>query len=181
MRVRRAEALSNSVRYRPEAIKLIPVVNRLKAERGIAITVCATAQHRQLLDQVLKLAKVMSDFDLNLMTTNQTLDHLTARLLGHIGEVLDRVRPTRVIVQGTQRQPWPAHWRHTIIAFRSPTWRRACGAGTSMRRGRMGAFGQKRIYGALAWDHEATKLLSAYEKGIQSKMFTKPPATHCRT
>ena len=85
---------------RPEAIKLFPVINRLKAERNIAITVCATAQHRHLLDQVLKLANVVPDFDLNLMTANQTLDHLTARLLGSIGEVLDRVRPTRVIVQG---------------------------------------------------------------------------------
>lgn len=85
---------------RPEAIKLFPVINRLKAEKDITVTVCATAQHRQLLDQVLKLAQVVPDFDLNVMTTNQTLDHLTARLLGNIGEVLDRVRPTRVIVQG---------------------------------------------------------------------------------
>ena len=85
---------------RPEAIKLFPVINRLKAEKNIAVTVCATAQHRQLLDQVLKLADVVPDFDLNVMTANQSLDHLTARLLGHIGEVLDRVRPTRVIVQG---------------------------------------------------------------------------------
>jgi UDP-N-acetylglucosamine 2-epimerase (non-hydrolysing) len=46
---------------RPEAIKLFPVINRMKAERGIAVTVCARAQHRQLLDQVLKLAKVMPD------------------------------------------------------------------------------------------------------------------------
>lgn len=85
---------------RPEAIKLFPVINRLKAEKDIAVTVCATAQHREMLDQVLKLAKVVPDFDLNVMTPNQTLDHLTARLLGEIGEVLERVRPTRVIVQG---------------------------------------------------------------------------------
>ena len=85
---------------RPEAIKLFPVINRLKGQRCIAITVCATAQHRHLLDQVLRLTKVVPDLDLNLMTTNQTLDHLTARLLGHVGEVLGRVRPTRVIVQG---------------------------------------------------------------------------------
>jgi UDP-N-acetylglucosamine 2-epimerase (non-hydrolysing) len=85
---------------RPEAIKLFPVINRLKAEKHVAVTVCATAQHRQLLDQVLKLAKVVPDFDLNVMTANQTLDHLSARLLGNIGEVLDQVRPTRVIVQG---------------------------------------------------------------------------------
>jgi UDP-N-acetylglucosamine 2-epimerase (non-hydrolysing) len=85
---------------RPEAIKLFPVINRLKAEKDIAITVCATAQHRHLLDQVLKLANVIPDFDLNVMTANQTLDNLTSRLLVNIGEVLDRVQPTRVIVQG---------------------------------------------------------------------------------
>ncbi|RXG91461.1 non-hydrolyzing UDP-N-acetylglucosamine 2-epimerase [Bradyrhizobium vignae] len=87
---------------RPEAIKLFPVINRLKAEnrKDISLTICATAQHRQLLDQVLKLAKVVPDFDLNVMTANQTLDHLTARLLGQIGELLDKVKPTRVIVQG---------------------------------------------------------------------------------
>lgn len=85
---------------RPEAIKLFPVINRLKAEKDITVTVCATAQHRELLDQVLKLAKVVPDFDLNVMTTNQTLDHLTARLIGDIGDVLERVRPTRVVVQG---------------------------------------------------------------------------------
>lgn len=85
---------------RPEAIKLFPVINRLKAEKDIEVTVCATAQHRQLLDQVLKLAKVVPDYDLNVMTADQTLDHLTSRLLENIGEVLDKVRPTRVIVQG---------------------------------------------------------------------------------
>lgn len=87
---------------RPEAIKLFPVINRLKSEesKDVAITVCATAQHRQLLDQVLRLAKVVPDFDLDVMTANQTLDHLTARLVSQIGEVLEKVKPTRVIVQG---------------------------------------------------------------------------------
>lgn len=87
---------------RPEAIKLFPVINRLKAEKNkdIAITVCATAQHRELLDQVLKLANVVPDFDLNVMTVDQTLDSLTGRLLAQIGEVLQWVKPTRVIVQG---------------------------------------------------------------------------------
>jgi UDP-N-acetylglucosamine 2-epimerase (non-hydrolysing) len=84
---------------RPEAIKLFPVINQLKAE-NVAVTVCATAQHRELLDQVLKLANVVPDFDLNVMTANQSLDKLSARLLGNIGEVLDRVQPSRVIVQG---------------------------------------------------------------------------------
>jgi UDP-N-acetylglucosamine 2-epimerase (non-hydrolysing) len=85
---------------RPEAIKLFPVINRLHAEQGALVTVCATAQHRLLLDQVLKFAGIVPDVDLNVMTANQTLDQLSARLMVGIGEVLDRVRPDRVIVQG---------------------------------------------------------------------------------
>jgi UDP-N-acetylglucosamine 2-epimerase (non-hydrolysing) len=85
---------------RPEAIKLFPVINRLKCERRAVVTVCATAQHRQLLDQVLKLANIAPDVDLNVMTANQTLDQLSARLLVAVGEVVDQVRPSRVVVQG---------------------------------------------------------------------------------
>jgi len=85
---------------RPEAIKLFPVINRLKSEQAIDVTVCATAQHRELLDQVLRLTNIVPDIDLNVMTANQTLDRLGARLLESIGEALDRVRPDRVIVQG---------------------------------------------------------------------------------
>src|SRR5215475_9431467 len=85
---------------RPEAIKLFPVVNLLKAEQGAKVTVCATAQHRGLLDQVLKLAKVVPDVDLNIMTPGQTLDDLSTRLLLAIGTTLDELRPDRVVVQG---------------------------------------------------------------------------------
>ena len=85
---------------RPEAIKLFPVINRLKADSRAVVTVCATAQHRQLLDQVLKLASIVPDVDLNVMTANQTLDQLSARLLVAVGDALDQTRPTRVIVQG---------------------------------------------------------------------------------
>lgn len=85
---------------RPEAIKLFPVINQLKADKNTVVTVCATAQHRELLDQVLRLAEIVPDVDLNVMTANQTLDQLSARLLVGIGEVLDQVCPSRVIVQG---------------------------------------------------------------------------------
>ena len=54
------------------------------------MTVCATAQHRELLDKVLRLADIVPDIDLNVMTANQTLDQLSARLLVDIGEVLDK-------------------------------------------------------------------------------------------
>ncbi|MBN8968265.1 MAG: UDP-N-acetylglucosamine 2-epimerase (non-hydrolyzing) [Rhizobiales bacterium] len=85
---------------RPEAIKLFPVINRLKTEQDATVTVCATAQHRQMLDQVLKLTHIVPDVDLNVMTVNQSLDRLTARLLEGIGDVLDKMHPSRVIVQG---------------------------------------------------------------------------------
>ena len=85
---------------RPEAIKLFPVINRLKVEKDADVTVCVTAQHREMLDQVLKIARIVPDFDLNLMQTNQSLDQLSARMLTAVGEVFDRVQPERVVVQG---------------------------------------------------------------------------------
>jgi UDP-N-acetylglucosamine 2-epimerase (non-hydrolysing) len=85
---------------RPEAIKLFPVVKRLQDQSAVDVIVCVTAQHRQMLDQVLKLTNIVPDIDLNLMVTNQSLDDLSARILLAVGEALDRIRPDRVIVQG---------------------------------------------------------------------------------
>lgn len=85
---------------RPEAIKLFPVVHALRAQPGIRIRVCVTAQHRGLLDQVLEIAGIVPDIDLDIMQENQTLDALTARLITAIGEALDRERSDRVIVHG---------------------------------------------------------------------------------
>jgi UDP-N-acetylglucosamine 2-epimerase (non-hydrolysing) len=85
---------------RPEAIKLFPVVQALAARGDIAVRTCVTAQHRGLLDQVLDIAGLRPDIDLDLMTPGQSLDQLTARLLTELGAVLDAERPDRVIVQG---------------------------------------------------------------------------------
>ena len=85
---------------RPEAIKLFPVVRALQAAGGMETVTCVTAQHRGLLDQVLAIADLTPDIDLDLMEPGQSLDRLTARLLIGLGEVMDRVRPDRVIVQG---------------------------------------------------------------------------------
>ncbi|MBN8806924.1 MAG: UDP-N-acetylglucosamine 2-epimerase (non-hydrolyzing) [Sphingomonas sp.] len=85
---------------RPEAIKLFPVVRALAATPGIAVRTCVTAQHRGLLDQVLAIAGLTPDIDLDLMEPGQTLDRLTARLLTGLGEVMDAERPDRVLVQG---------------------------------------------------------------------------------
>jgi UDP-N-acetylglucosamine 2-epimerase (non-hydrolysing) len=85
---------------RPEAIKFFPVVQALKADDRIDTRVCVTAQHRGMLDQVLEIAGIAPDIDLDLMEPGQSLDRLTARLLTGLGEVMDRVQPQRVIVQG---------------------------------------------------------------------------------
>ena len=85
---------------RPEAIKLFPVVHALRALPGLETIVCVTAQHRGLLDQVLAIGGITADIDLDLMAPDQALDALTARLLTGLGEVYDRVKPDRVVVQG---------------------------------------------------------------------------------
>lgn len=85
---------------RPEAIKLFTVVAALKQDPRFAPIVCVSAQHRAMLDQVLEIAGIVPDHDLDLMRPNQTLDGLTAALLTELGGVMDRVKPDRVIVQG---------------------------------------------------------------------------------
>ena len=85
---------------RPEAIKLFPVVNALKAQSKISCEVLVSAQHREMLDQVLSISGIVPDYDLNIMQPGQSLDALTTRLLEAIGGVLDRAKPDRVVVQG---------------------------------------------------------------------------------
>lgn len=85
---------------RPEAIKLFPVVAALKADPRFACVTCVSAQHRDMLDQVLSIAGIVPDHDLDLMRPGQTLDGLTAALLTGLGAVMDAVKPDRVMVQG---------------------------------------------------------------------------------
>lgn len=85
---------------RPEAIKLFPVIQALSGRDGIETLSCVTAQHREMLDQVLDIADIQPDFDLDLMKSKQSLDDLTARLLTGIGKILDDLKPGRVVVQG---------------------------------------------------------------------------------
>ncbi len=85
---------------RPEAIKLFPVVAALKADARFDCKVCVSAQHRGMLDQVLEIAGIVPDFDLDVMKPDQSLDALTATLLTGLGQVMDEVQPARVMVQG---------------------------------------------------------------------------------
>jgi UDP-N-acetylglucosamine 2-epimerase len=86
---------------RPEAIKLAPVVLELaKYSSAVRSVVCITAQHRDMLDQVLRIFDIRPDLDLNLMTENQTLPDLTSATLLGITGVLEQVGPDVVLVQG---------------------------------------------------------------------------------
>ncbi|MDE2561300.1 MAG: UDP-N-acetylglucosamine 2-epimerase (non-hydrolyzing) [Sphingomonadales bacterium] len=85
---------------RPEAIKLFPVVHALAADPRFRVVTCVSAQHRGMLDQVLEIAGIVADHDLDLMKPDQTLDALTAALLTELGKVMDAERPDWVVVQG---------------------------------------------------------------------------------
>ncbi|WP_336972387.1 non-hydrolyzing UDP-N-acetylglucosamine 2-epimerase [Sphingobium aromaticiconvertens] len=85
---------------RPEAIKLFPVIHGLKKQAGVETRVIVTAQHRGLLDQVLEMAGIVPDIDLDVMTQNQTLDGLTAKLIVELGKAFDAEKPDRIVVHG---------------------------------------------------------------------------------
>ncbi|NJP41719.1 UDP-N-acetylglucosamine 2-epimerase (non-hydrolyzing) [Oscillospiraceae bacterium HV4-5-C5C] len=85
---------------RPEAIKMCPLVNELKQRTGLKTLVCVTGQHRQMLDQVLEVFSVVPDFDLSIMTQNQTLFDITSLILNRIRTVLETAKPDVVLVHG---------------------------------------------------------------------------------
>lgn len=85
---------------RPEAIKMAPVVKELQSRDEIEQITCVTAQHRQMLDQVLDTFKIIPEYDLDIMKQGQTLNEVVQRVLGKIGQVLEKERPDIVLVHG---------------------------------------------------------------------------------
>ena len=85
---------------RPEAIKMAPLVHALAANKAIESKVCVTAQHREMLDQVLELFEIKPDYDLNLMKAGQTLNDVTANILLKLKPVLEEFKPDVVLVHG---------------------------------------------------------------------------------
>lgn len=85
---------------RPEAIKMCPLVLEIQKRKGLEVVVCVTAQHRQMLDQVLQTFGVVPDYDLNIMKDRQTLFDITQAILSSIKEVLEKERPDVVLVHG---------------------------------------------------------------------------------
>ncbi|WP_318422550.1 non-hydrolyzing UDP-N-acetylglucosamine 2-epimerase [Photobacterium leiognathi] len=85
---------------RPEAIKMAPLVHALDKDERFEAKVCVTAQHREMLDQVLDLFEIKPDYDLNLMKAGQTLNDVTARILLELKPVLQEFKPDVVLVHG---------------------------------------------------------------------------------
>jgi len=85
---------------RPEAVKMAPVIQRLALTPGITSAVCVTAQHRQMLDQVLNLFNIQPDYDLDLMRDNQSLAELSAAIFTHLDPVFSDFEPDWVLAQG---------------------------------------------------------------------------------
>ncbi|HWQ79812.1 MAG TPA: UDP-N-acetylglucosamine 2-epimerase (non-hydrolyzing) [Anaerovoracaceae bacterium] len=85
---------------RPEAIKMAPLVKRLKEVPEIESILCVTAQHREMLDQVLELFELVPDYDLNIMKQNQTISQITSNVLMGLEEVFQKEKPDIVLVHG---------------------------------------------------------------------------------
>jgi UDP-N-acetylglucosamine 2-epimerase (non-hydrolysing) len=98
---------------RPEAIKMAPLVKELKKRKEIESFVCVTAQHREMLDQVLDTFNITPDFDLNLMKENQRLTSLTTSVLEGLDSIIKKVNPDIVLVHGDTTTTLAA----SIVAF----------------------------------------------------------------
>lgn len=85
---------------RPEAIKICPLINEMKRRDGLDVVVCVTAQHRQMLDQVLNTFGIIPDYDLNIMKDRQTLFDITINILNGLKEILEKEKPDIVLVHG---------------------------------------------------------------------------------
>ena len=85
---------------RPEAIKMAPLVKELEQREEIESKVCVTAQHREMLDQVLELFDITPDFDLNIMKTKQSLTGITNKVLVGLEEVFEKEKPDMILVHG---------------------------------------------------------------------------------
>jgi len=84
---------------RPEVIKMVPVINKLQ-ESGYRVTICVTAQQRQMLDQSLGFFGIIPDYDLNVMTDHQDLFYVTTEILVRLKDILTKEKPDIVLVQG---------------------------------------------------------------------------------
>ena len=85
---------------RPEGIKMAPLVRLLEQTEGVQSVLCLTAQHREMLDQVLSLFELKPDYDLDIMRSEQSLTHITARALEGLEKIIRQERPHLILIQG---------------------------------------------------------------------------------
>ena len=85
---------------RPEAIKVVPVIKELEARKETNPIVCVTAQHREMLDQILQEFDIQADYDLNIMQQGQTLAEITTKALVGLEKIIKEVKPDIVLVHG---------------------------------------------------------------------------------
>lgn len=85
---------------RPEAIKMAPLIKELESRKEITSIVCVTAQHREMLDQVLETFNILPDYDLNIMTPGQTLSEITSKVLLGLDKIISECNPDIILVHG---------------------------------------------------------------------------------
>ena len=116
---------------RPEAVKMAPLVKELESRAEIQSICCITAQHRQMLDDVLQLFAIQPDYDLDIMEARQSLYTITSKCLLGMEESFPGKSRTWFWSMGTRPPPFPGRWQPFIRKLRWATWRRACGPGTN--------------------------------------------------
>ena len=121
---------------RPEAIKMAPLVKELKSRPEIEQITCVTAQHRQMLDQVLETFHIVPEYDLDIMKQGQTLNEVVQRVLGSIGEVLEKKDRILYLYMEIRRLHLPVHWRHITVRSRSVMSKQVSEHGTSIHHSR---------------------------------------------
>lgn len=104
---------------RPEAIKMAPLVHALEQNENTESIVCVTAQHREMLDQVLDIFDIKPDYDLNIMQPRQTLATITEKSLHGLDEVLERHSRISCLSTVIPRLPLPVRLRHSTTRCRS--------------------------------------------------------------
>ena len=110
---------------RPDAVKMAPLVRELERHPEIKPVVCVTAQHRQMLDQVLDIFRIKPDIDLDIMLQKQTLEQVAARTLDRLSDVLEKEKPDMVLVHGDTSTCFIS----SLAAFYKKNTHRPCGSG----------------------------------------------------
>lgn len=115
---------------------MAPLVHALACDPDIEAKVCVTAQHREMLDQVLTLFSIVPDYDLNIMKPGQGLTEITCRILQELKPIPSHSSPTSCWYTATPQLPWRQAWPRFTSEFPWGMLRRVCVPAIFIRRGR---------------------------------------------